>query len=183
MAVLQKIWSFFIPAAAGQPEIEPETVTPAPLDTVYEIHPLTDKNLKEVSVLNQRCFRKGENYTKHTFAYLLSEPRTLSYRVTASDEKLVGFIFITVTEDATGHITTIGVAPEHRRRGLAQKLLDHAEEALKKRKINTIFLEVRVDNLPAQNLYRRLGYAVVQRLPKYYNNGCDGFLMVKSLFE
>lgn len=185
MAVLQKIREFFTPAAAaaGCSETEPEAVVPAPLDTVYEIRPLTDKQLKEVSLLNQRCFKKGENYTKHTFAYLLSEPRTLSYRISTPDEKLIAFIFITLAEDGTGHITTIGVAPEHRRRGLAQKLLAHTEEALKRRNVNTVFLEVRIDNLPAQNLYRRLGYAIVQRLPKYYNNGGDGFLMVKSLFE
>lgn len=176
MAVLQKIREFFVPAS-----VEPEIITPAP-PTVYEIRPLTDKQLTEVLLLNQRCFRKGENYTKHTFSFLLSESNTLSYRVVMPAGKIVAFIFITVTEDGSGHITTIGVAPEHRRRGLARRLLVYTEEALKKRNVNTIFLEVRVDNLPAQNLYRRLGYAIVQRLPKYYNSGDDGFLMVKSLF-
>ena len=177
MAVLQKIREFFVPA-----RIEPEIVVPAPPATVYEVRPLTDKQLKEVLLLNQRCFRKGENYTKHTFSFLLSDPNTLSYRIASPNENLVAFIFITVGEDSAGHITTIGVAPEHRRRGLARKLLVHAEEALRKRNVNTVFLEVRVDNLPAQTLYHELGYAIVQRLPKYYNNGGDGFLMVKSLF-
>jgi ribosomal-protein-alanine N-acetyltransferase len=181
MAVLQKIWAFFIPAAHDG--AEREAPAPAPLDTVYEIRPLTDKHLKEVLEVNQRCFQKGENYTKHTFSYLLSEPNTLSYRVATPEDGLVGFIFVTIAEDGTGHITTIGVAPEHRRRGLAQKLLARAEEALRIRNINTVFLEVRVDNVAAQNLYSRLGYSVVQRLPKYYNNGGDGFLMVKPLLE
>ena len=176
MAVLQKIREFFVPV-----HMESEAIVPAPL-TTYEIRPLTDKHLKEVLLLNQRCFDKGENYTKYTFSFLLSAPNTLSYRMVAPPDKIVAFIFITVTDDGTGHITTVGVAPEHRRRGLAQQLLVHAEESLKKRKINTIFLEVRVDNLAAQNLYRQLDYAIVQRLPKYYNNGEDGFLMVKSLF-
>jgi [ribosomal protein S18]-alanine N-acetyltransferase len=176
MAVLQKIREFFVPV-----RVEPEFVVPA-APTTYEIRPLTDKQLKEVLLLNRRCFRKGENYTQHTFSFLLSEPGTLSYRVVSATEDLVAFIFITIAEDGAGHITTIGVAPEHRRRGLAQKLLVHAEEALRKRNINTIFLEVRVDNLPAQALYHQLGYAIVQRLPKYYNSGEDGFLMVKSLF-
>lgn len=176
MAVLQKIREFFVPA-----RVEPEIDISAP-PTNYEIRPLTDKQLKEVLLLNQRCFIKGEDYTKHTFSFLLSEPNTLSYRVVSPTENLVAFIFITITEDGVGHITTIGVAPEHRRRGLARKLLIHTEEALRKRNINTISLEVRVDNLPAQTLYRHLGFAIVQRLPKYYNSGEDGFLMVKSLF-
>ncbi len=178
MAVLQKIRKFFVPTIAA-----PEIVVPAaPLSlNACEIRPLTDKHLKEVLLLNQRCFTKGENYTRHTFDFLLSESNTLSYRVTMPGEEIVAFIFITVANDGTGHITTIGVAPEHRRRGLARKLLAFAEEALRERMVNTVFLEVRVNNLPAQALYREFGYAIVQRLSKYYNSGEDGFLMVKSL--
>ena len=176
MAVLQKIREFFVPAAPAAPE----TIKAAPV-TDYEIRPLTDKHLTEVLLLNQRCFKKGENYSKYTFSFLLSEPNTLSYRTVTPSGEIVAFIFISVTDDGTGHITTIGVSPEHRRRGIAQKLLAYAEEALRKRKIHTIFLEVRTDNLAAQALYHRFGYAIVQRLPKYYNNGEDGYLMVKSL--
>jgi len=176
MAVLQKIRELFI----SQEQIEPEIIVPAP-PTVYEIRSLTEKHLQEVLKLNLRCFREGENYTKHTFSYLLNEPNCLSYRLVTPSENIVGFIFIMTNEDGTGHITTVGIAPEHRRRGLAHKLLDHAENALQMRDINTIRLEVRAGNTAAQNLYRCRGYAILQRLSQYYNNGEDGFLMVKSL--
>lgn len=176
MAVLQKIRELFL----SQEQIEPEIIVPAP-PTAYEIRSLTEKHLQEVLKLNLRCFREGENYTKHTFSYLLNEPNCLSYRLVTPSENIVGFIFIMTNEDGTGHITTIGIAPEHRRRRLAHKLLDHAENALQMRGINTIRLEVRAGNTAAQNLYRRRGYAILQRLSHYYNNGEDGFLMVKSL--
>jgi ribosomal-protein-alanine N-acetyltransferase len=177
MAVLQKIREFFVPVPVELDQVP----APAPAATAYEICPLTDKQLTEVLLLNQRCFKKGENYSKYTFSFLLSEPNTLSYRLITPTKEMVAFVFITVTPEGTGHITTIGVSPEHRRRGLAQRLLAFVEDALRKRKIHTVFLEVRTDNLPAQALYRRFDYAIVQRLPKYYNNGEDGFLMVKSL--
>jgi len=176
MAVFQSIRNFFVPPII----FEPEVIVSAP-PTVYEIRPLTDKHLKEVLKLNLRCFKSGENYTKFTFSYLLHESNTLSYRIITPTEQMVAFVFVMSNEDGAGHITTIGVAPEHRRRGLANKLLRHTEEALRQRSINTVMLEVRVSNLPAQNLYRDFGYAVVQRLANYYNNGEDGFLMVKSL--
>jgi len=177
MAVFQSIRNFFVPATV----FEPESIVPAP-PTVYEIHPLTDKQLKEVLKLNLRCFKAGENYTKHTFSYLLSEPNSLSYRAVTPNGEMAAFVFVmTSREDGTGHITTIGVAPEHRRRGLADKLLRHTEEALRMRDISVVMLEVRVGNRAAQNLYRAFDYAIVQRLPKYYNNGEDGFLLVKSL--
>lgn len=176
MAVLQTIRNFFVPLETSEPEI----IVPAPA-TEYEIRPLTDKNLNEVLRLNFRCFSNGENYTKHTFNYLLSEPRNLSYRIVTASGEMVGFVFVLVNEDGSAHLTTIGVAPEHRRRNLAKRLLLHLEDALRARSIFTVVLEVRVSNTSAQNLYRAAGYSVVQRLAKYYNNGEDCFLMVKSL--
>ncbi len=176
MAVLQIIRNLFLPTGY----VEPEIIVPAP-PTVYEVHPLTENHLREVLNLNLRCFKSGENYNKHTFSYLLSEPKTLSYRISTPTDKIVGFVFV-MTGNGTGHITTIGIAPEHRRRGLAEKLLLHIEDALLKRGITTITLEVRVSNIAAQSLYRGLNYTIVQRLNHYYNNGEDGFLMVKSLY-
>jgi [ribosomal protein S18]-alanine N-acetyltransferase len=174
MAVLQRIRQFFVAS-----EIETEAIISAP-PTTYEIRVLTDKQLKEVWKLNQRCFTNGENYPKTTLNYLLSAPNTLSYRAVTSKDEMTGFIFVTV-QDGTAHLTTIGVAPEHRRRGLAQMLINHLENALRQREVSMISLEVRVSNFSAQNLYRQLDYAVMQRLDKYYSNGEDGFLMVKSL--
>lgn len=176
MAVLQTIRNLFVPLDAR----EPENVVPAP-QTEYEIHPLTDKNLSEVLRLNVRCFKNGENYTKHTFNYLLGEPRNLSYRIVTPSGEMAGFVFVLVNEDGSAHLTTIGVAPEHRRRNLAKRLLVHLEDALRRRRVRTIVLEVRVSNTSAQSLYRDSGYTAVQRLAKYYNNGEDCFLMVKSL--
>lgn len=175
MAVLQKIRELF-----SHPPNDSEKIVAAP-ETVYEIRPLTEKHLKEVWKLNQRCFRYGESYPRHTLLYLLTEANTLSYRAVTVSGELVGFVFVTLSQDGAGHITTIGVAPEHRRRGIARKLMKRAEEALQNRKITTIFLEVRVENTAAQTLYREIGFSIVQRLPKYYSNGEDGFLMVKSL--
>ena len=177
MAVFQIIRNLlFVPPAAFEPEI----VVPAP-ETAYEVRPLTDKQIKEVMKLSLRCFKAGENYTNNTFSYLLSEANTLSYRAVTPSGEMVAFVFIMTSEDGTGHVTTIGVAPEHRRRGLANMLLQHTEKVLQNRGINTLMLEVRVGNTSAQTLYRRIGYAVVQRLNSYYNNGEDGFLMVKSI--
>ena len=177
MAVLETIKNFFTPAY----DLEPETVVPAP-PSEYEIRPLTMDQLPDVLKLNIRCFRNGDNYTKHTFEYLLGEPRTLSYRVVSETDELVGFAFVMVNDNNAAHLTTIGIAPEHRYRGLAKRLLSHVEKALREREVGTIMLEVRVANNTAQALYRKLGYTVVQRIAKYYNNGEDCYLMMKAIY-
>ena len=176
MAVLESIRNFFIPAALA----EPEEIVPAP-PTTYKIRPLTLDHLNEVLRLNIRCFVKGDNYTKHTFDYLLNEPRTISYRVVAANGDIVAFAFVMVSDNGSAHLTTIGVAPEHRRRGIAAMLLGHVEMAVKARNMGTLVLEVRVGNKAALNLYQRFGYSVVQRIQKYYTNGEDCFLMMKAI--
>ncbi|MFT3743446.1 MAG: ribosomal protein S18-alanine N-acetyltransferase [Pyrinomonadaceae bacterium] len=176
MAVLETIRNFFVPAIFA----EPETIIPAP-PTSYIIRPLTLDHLSQVLKLNIRCFRNGDNYTKYTFDYLLTEPRTLSYRMITPTNELVGFAFVMVKEQNAAHITTIGVAPEHRRRGIARNLLEHLEKALIQREVGTVMLEVRVGNISAQELYKRCGYTTVQRINKYYSDGEDCFLMIKSL--
>jgi ribosomal-protein-alanine acetyltransferase len=176
MAVLETILNFFGPAIPA----EPETIVPAP-PTTYEVRPLTMDHLPEVVRLNLRCFRNGDNYTKHTFEYLLNEPRTLSYRMVTPADALAGFVFVMVNDNNAAHLTTIGVAPEHRRRKIAARLLEHVEKSLVEREVGTVMLEVRVGNTFAQELYRRSGYMIVQRIGKYYNNGEDCFLMMKAL--
>jgi ribosomal-protein-alanine N-acetyltransferase len=177
MAVLETIRNLFVPAFPP----EPDEIVPAP-PCEYEIRPLTTANLAEVLRLNIRCFRNGDNYTKHTFEYLLTEAKTLSYRMVTERDELVGFAFAMVNDGNAAHLTTIGVAPEHRRRGIASKLLCHVEDSLKRREIGTIMLEVRVSNTAAQDLYRRSGYMIVQRIGKYYSNGEDCYLMMKALY-
>lgn len=177
MAVLDTIRNFFVPPVPAEPEI----IVPAP-PTSYQIRPLTKDQLHEVLRLNLRCFRNGDSYTKHTFDYLLNEPRTLSYRMVTESGDLVAFAFVMVNENNAAHLTTIGVAPEHRRRRIAKRLLAHIEDVLRKKEIGTLMLEVRVGNLTAQELYRQLDFIVVQRINKYYNNGEDCFLMMKSLY-
>lgn len=177
MAFLDALRNLFVPAFWAEPEI----IVPAP-PMEYYVRPLTPTQLAEVLRLNIRCFRNGDNYTRHTFDYLLNEPRTLSYRMVTPTGEMVGFAFVMVNENNAAHLTTIGVAPEHRRRGIAGRLIEHAESSLRTRGVATLMLEVRVGNISAIDLYRRYGFTVVQRINRYYTNGEDCFLMIKPIF-
>jgi len=175
MAVMQKIRNIFLDAEFADAEIAAQ----AP-PTTYKVSTLTEKHLREVLSLNLRCFYQGENYTKETFKHLLTEPDILSYQIRTAENQMVGFVFIAVHNEKIGHITTIGVAPEHRKRGLAKLLLQQAEKALKVRDFDSVVLEVRVSNYIAQNLYHRLDYNIIQKLENYYTNSEDAYMMSKS---
>ncbi len=76
------------------------------------------------------------------------------------------------------HVTTIGVIPEYRRRGLGELLfLALIEEAIR-RQVTWVTLEVRVSNASAQALYTKYGFTVQGRRPRYYSdNNEDAFIM------
>jgi ribosomal-protein-alanine N-acetyltransferase len=189
MAVLKKIRSrLFSSAGEGDAGVSGDGRNAETLaaespfaDARYDIRPMTVAHLDECWRLDQRCFVDGEAYSRETFEYLLTSPDSVSYRAVTSDGMMVGFIVGLVEPQATGHVTTVGVAPEHRRRRIANRMLAKVEDGFRKREVRTVRLEVRSVNTAAQDLYRKLGYVVTQRLPRYYSNGGDGLLMVKSL--
>jgi ribosomal-protein-alanine N-acetyltransferase len=181
MAVLKKIRSRWWSPPPGEFPVEAERPAPAAVGTRYDIRPLTISHLDECWRLDQRCFVDGEAYSRETFEYLLTAPESISFRAATPNGSMAGFVIGLIEPDHTGHITTVGVAPEHRRRHLAKRLMAEVEKGFRQRQVRLVRLEVRSLNIPAQKLYQRLGYAVTQRLPKYYSNGGDGLLMLKSL--
>jgi len=152
-----------------------------PINAHYDLRPLTIAQLDECWELDQRCFIDGEAYSRDTFEYLLTAAESISYRVVMQNSFMAGFVIGLLEPDHTGHITTIGIAPEHRRRGLASCLMGRVENAFRHRNARLVRLEVRASNISAQKLYSSLGYLVTQRLPKYYSNGGDGLLMIKPI--
>ncbi|MEP6741063.1 MAG: ribosomal protein S18-alanine N-acetyltransferase [bacterium] len=181
MAVLKKIRSRLWAPPPDEYLRGPQITAPVAVGTRYDIRPLTVSNLDDCWRLDQRCFVDGEAYSRETFEYLLTAPESVSYRAATTNGVMVGFVIGLIEPDHTGHITTVGVAPEHRRRHLGQRLMAEVEKGFKKRNVRIVRLEVRSLNIPAQKLYQHLGYAITQRLPKYYSNGGDGLLMLKSL--
>ena len=182
MAVLKKFrtrwWS---PDLPSDQEPSKQKVPKPSWGMKYDVRPLTISQLDECWRLDQRCFIDGEAYSRETFDYLLTAPESVSYRAVTNGGVMVGFVIGLVEPDRTGHVTTVGVAPEHRRRKLAVRLMEQVEDGFRKRNVRLVRLEVRALNVAAQKLYESLGYSITQRLPKYYSNGGDGLLMLKSL--
>lgn len=181
MAVLKKIRSRWWSPSAEEYSLEPEQPVTATLGLRYDMRPLTVSHLDECWRLDQRCFVDGEAYSRETFEYLLTATEAVSYRATTSAGSMVGFVIGLIEPDHTGHITTVGVSPDHRRRHLAKRLMAEVEKGFRQSNVRIVRLEVRSLNIAAQKLYESLGYTVTQRLPKYYSNGGDGLLMLKSL--
>lgn len=181
MAVLKKFRPRWWSSREASAQTHANIALVPPVNARYDVRPLMLSHIDECWRLDQRCFLDGEAYSHDTFEYLLGSPESVSYRVVMQNGVMAGFVIGLLEPDHTGHITTIGIAPEHRRRRLASSLMETVEAGFRRRDARIVRLEVRCSNVSAQKLYLSLGYSVTQRLPKYYSNGGDGLLMVKSL--
>ena len=70
---------------------------------------------------------------------------------------------------------------EFKRRGIGTLLIKKMTEVCRKKDIFEINLEVRVSNLAARQLYKKLGFLENGRRKKYYENTEDAILMTKKL--
>ena len=84
-----------------------------------------------------------------------------------SDDTPVGFALLrTVADEA--ELLSIGVLPQRRREGIAQRLLAGCYDRCRAGAIVRLHLEVAEDNTPARQLYARAGYLPVGRRKGYY---------------
>ncbi len=77
----------------------------------------------------------------------------------------------------------IAVAPQLQRHGLAGRLFTQLEAELGKAQVNEVILEVRVSNLPALWLYRRLGFVETGRRPRYYHDPIEDAVLMRLGLE
>ncbi len=95
----------------------------------------------------------------------------------AGARAVAGVIVVWLIVDEA-HIATLAVHPELRRQGIARKLLCVALKEAAKDGMFSALLEVRAGNEAAQDLYRKFGFDVVGRRPRYYqDNHEDAILM------
>lgn len=81
---------------------------------------------------------------------------------------LIGYAGMQVILDE-GYITNIAVSPEHRRGGVADRLMAELAALARKRELSFLTLEVRESNHPAIGLYKKYGFAAVGMRPGYYD--------------
>ncbi len=94
---------------------------------------------------------------------------------------IVGYVVLQHRE-VESKIMSIAVKKEFRRRGIGSSLLKKAIESTREKGKKRLLLEVRVSNTPAQNLYKKYGFKVIDILPSYYADGEDAYLMCLNLY-
>ena len=152
-------------------------------DNPIRMRPAEREDLDALFALDQRCFRPGIAYSKTELRYFLFHLRSVSV-VAEDDEGIAGFAIVDFQLErgrSIGHIVTIDVAPERRRRGVGRLLMDALLVCCRGARAGSLRLEVAVDNEGAQAFYRLLGFAQTGRIRGYYLGRLDALTMALDL--
>ncbi|GAA5873345.1 hypothetical protein JCM16303_001097 [Sporobolomyces ruberrimus] len=124
-----------------------------------------------------------ENYQMKYYLYHgLTWPQ-VSFVAEDHKGRIVGYILAKMDEEATedphGHVTSISVLRNYRRLGLANKLMQLSQHAMKQTyNASYVSLHVRKTNRAALALYKdTLGFEVVDIEKSYYADGEDAYSM------
>ena len=129
------------------------------------IRPAQVEDLPAVYRLGLRCYEvldKPYNYwsVREVADHFEQEPGLCF--VAEEADVVVGFVLgaesYEILED-TGHLEWIAVAPEHRRSGLARRLIDTLLEALRARGRKEVVADVSSANEASRGLFARAGFA------------------------
>jgi len=156
--------------------------------TTYKLRKFTMEDLNSVTRINEACL--PENYTDIFFVDLYRRyPET--FLVAEENGHTVGYIMCRIEVGLSnlgltgivkkGHVVSIAVMPEHRRKGIAKALMTAAMEGMRQYNAKQCYLEVRLTNEAAVELYKKLGFEISRTVHGYYADGEDAYVMSLKL--
>jgi [ribosomal protein S18]-alanine N-acetyltransferase len=146
-----------------------------------KIETATIKLLDQLYAIEELCF-KEEAFSKRQIGYLLTDYNTVAL-VAKVNSDLAGFIIAQIElqdNEEYGHIITLNIHPNYRRKHIATKLLQEIQTLLKQRGIGECQLEVRENNHAAIKVYQSRGYQIMGKLENYYGKK-HGLFLKKSI--
>jgi ribosomal-protein-alanine N-acetyltransferase len=158
------------------------------MQQTFNLRKFTPDDLQSVIQINRLCL--PENYMDFFFMDLHQRfPET--FIVGEEDGKIVGYVMCRIEVGLAsfgfgglmrkGHVVSIAVLPQGRRKGVALALMAAAMDGMRRYNAKQIYLEVRVTNGPGVALYKKLGFEVSRTIHGYYSDGEDAYVMSKKL--
>lgn len=140
---------------------------------------MTERHLDQVLELESELF--SSPWSRDAFLYEIKEnPYSLNY-VAGENEQIIGYCGLWCLFDQA-QITNVAVAKKAQRQGLGKRMLEYMEEKAIEQGCETLSLEVRISNLPAIALYKKMGFETINIRKGYYqDNHEDAYFMMKAI--
>lgn len=141
------------------------------------IEKMTQVHVAQIAQLEKLCF--SDPWSEKSIATEL-DCRLSCWLVALEGEQVIGYVGSQTVIDESD-MMNIAVHPDHRRRGVAEALVENLSDALRQRGSKALTLEVRISNDPAIRLYEKLGFAQVGKRPNYYRNPKEDALILRKV--
>jgi ribosomal-protein-alanine N-acetyltransferase len=116
----------------------------------------------------QKATRESAQWTSESYL-------RYTLRVAEYQGNILGFVVSRQTASDEYEVLNVAVSTEHRRRGIASRLL----KSLMNEAAGVYFLEVRESNEAARQLYQKLGFQEAGRRPQYYQNPAEAAIVMR----
>lgn len=153
------------------------------------VRPFRPPDLNSVIEINRKCL--PENYSVNFFMDIYQNCPE-AFLVAEVEGRVVGYIMCRLERGFSdfnrlkmvkkGHVVSIAVLQEYRRRGIGSSLIAQALRNLANLQAKECYLEVRVSNEAGIKLYRKFGFEITRRITSYYHDGEDAYVMSKKLY-
>lgn len=143
--------------------------------------PMTEADLPRVMNIEPRA------YTFHWTEGIFKDCINNGYHMPVMEMagQVVGYAVFSIVA-AEAHLLNITIEPEYMGRGLGRMLLEHVIARCAEQDTESLFLEVRVSNEPANRLYKSMGFKSLGLRKNYYPGHFgreDGVVMGLELVE
>ncbi len=142
-----------------------------------------DTDITSIIRINRLCL--PENYPYSFFHTTITKNRNICV-VAECEGDIIGYV-LSRTErtlsrlfrapSARGHIISIAVLNDFRRKGIAETMMAHVMTGFNEMDVRSIVLEVRESNTAAIEFYVKLQFEKSKVLEGYYVDGENGLLM------
>jgi len=139
-------------------------------------------DLQKLVEIENTCFT-SDILSRRSFQRFL-RPGAHEILIAERDKNVVGYVLVLYrTGTSLARLYSIAVLPDYRGQGIAEKLVNAAEQAGRGRACALMRLEVSVHNQGASHLYNKLGYRQIGRVANYYDDGSDALRMEKRIYS
>jgi len=138
------------------------------------IRRVRERDLTEILEIEETAFTNP-----YPLGYLrfLAKANPETFLVAEGVDRLRGYIIADIRNRNEGHIISIAVSKDDRRKGVARALIEEVGSVFREFEVEVVKLEVRVSNHSAIKLYESMGYRQVGMMLGYYRDGEDAIIM------
>ncbi len=130
------------------------------------IREMTLEDIDQAVVIEKECFSLP--WSEKSFQDSITREDTI-FLVCEEESMITGYIGMYVSFDE-GSITNVAVHPSYRKKGYGDALVSAVKIAAKEKQVESIFLEVRVSNVPAISLYQKMGFENLGIRKNFYDH-------------